>query len=216
MCRMMKKCVVIGAGGHSRSLCSVLLASDEFDPVMVIDLEFSGEKEDILGIRVGGLLEGLCEDLNNMGIENAFVAAGDNAMRKELFMELKESKFLLPNLIAKTAIIKQEVHLGQGNVIFDNAYVGPLSRIGDNNIINTGSVVEHECVIGSHCNIGPLAVVSGRCTLENNIYMGSSCTIIDGIGICSHVTLGAGAVVVKDLKSPGIYIGIPAERIKNP
>ena len=211
----MKDCIVIGAGGHSRSLCSILVSSQEFNPLMVIDLKFQGQKEDILGLKVAGLKNGLSEDLKKLDVKNIFLAIGDNKKREELFVELKEIDFFFPNLIAGTSVIKQEVILGEGNVVFDNAYIGPLVKIENNNIINTASVIEHECVIGSHCNIGPCTVISGRCQIGNHTYFGSSSTVIDKITVASDVTLGAGSVVVRDLKLPGTYVGIPAQRIKN-
>ena len=210
----MNKCVVIGSGGHSRSLCSVLMSSNEFEPLIVIDLEFAGQNEEILGLRVQGVQDSLPQDLGEINVQNVFLAIGNNKRREELFMVLKKKGFLFPNLIASTAIIKGEVKLGAGNIVFENAYIGPLSKIGDNNIINTGSIVEHECQIGSHCNIGPATVISGRSKISDHVYMGSSSTVIDRIAISSHVTLGAGSVIIKDIAEPGIYVGVPGKKIQ--
>lgn len=210
----MKPCVVIGAGGHSRSLCSLLKGSKEYNPLMVIDLDFSGKNENILGLRVRGVKDNLPRDLRKIGVKYLFLAIGDNKQREKLFLELKNEGLLFPNLVANTSIIKEDVELGEGNIVFDKAYLGPLVKIGNNNIINTASIVEHECAIGSHCNIGPVSVISGRSKIGDHVFVGASVTIIDQIFIDNFVTLGAGAVVVKDINKSGTYVGVPAKIIK--
>ena len=209
----MKPCVVIGAGGHSRSLCSLLKGSKEYNPLMVIDLNFSRKDESILGLNVRGIKKNLSQDLKEIGVKDIFLAIGDNKRREKLFLELKNHDFLFPNLVAGTAVEKEDVEYGEGNIVFDKAYIGPLVKMGDNNIVNTASIIEHECTIGSHCNIGPVSVISGRSKMRDHIFIGASVTIIDQVFINSSVTLGAGAVVVKDIKKPGTYIGVPARII---
>ena len=43
---------------------------------------------------------------------------------------------------------------------------------------------------------------------------GAGSTIIDKVKICDYVVIGAGAVVTDDITKPGIYVGIPARKIK--
>jgi serine acetyltransferase len=38
--------------------------------------------------------------------------------------------------------------------------------------------------------------------------------IREGTKVCDNVTIGAGSVVLKDITQPGVYIGIPAKKIK--
>jgi UDP-perosamine 4-acetyltransferase len=180
---------------------------------MVIDLHYSGKSEDILGLKVEGVKDALSQDLRKAGVEHLFLAIGGNREREELFLDLKNQGFVFPTFIAGTAVKKEGVVYGEGNIVFDKAYIGPLVRMGSNNILNTASIIEHECLIGDHCNIGPGSVISGRATIGNHVFVGTSATVIDKVSISSFVTLGAGAVVVKDINEPGTYIGVPA-RIK--
>jgi acetyltransferase-like isoleucine patch superfamily enzyme len=45
--------------------------------------------------------------------------------------------------------------------------------------------------------------------IGNNVSIGSNATILP-VEICDNVVIGAGAVVTKDIKKPGIYAGNPA------
>lgn len=67
---------------------------------------------------------------------------------------------------------------------------------GKGSIINACSSVDHDCEVGIYVHI---AVGSHLC---GTVFVG------DGTWI------GAGAVVIKDIKESGIYIGVPANLIK--
>ena len=39
-------------------------------------------------------------------------------------------------------------------------------------------------------------------------------TVSNGINICQDCMIGAGAVVVRDMETPGTYIGVPARKLR--
>ena len=43
-----------------------------------------------------------------------------------------------------------------------NSYIGPKSNIGNNCIINTGSIIEHDAKIGNHCHISTGCIINGN------------------------------------------------------
>ena len=47
----------------------------------------------------------------------------------------------------------------------------------------------------------------------SNVSIGSNATILP-VTICSHVVIGAGAVVTKDITEAGMYAGNPAKKLK--
>ena len=49
---------------------------------------------------------------------------------------------------------------------------------------------------------------------ERVLFIGAGAVIKDNIKICDNVTIGAGAVVVKNIDSPGLYAGNPVKRLK--
>jgi len=52
-----------------------------------------------------------------------------------------------------------------------------------------------------------------RTLINCNVSIGSNSTILP-VEICEDVVIGAGSVVTKDIKEPGIYAGNPAKLIK--
>ena len=49
----------------------------------------------------------------------------------------------------------------------------------------------------------------------NGCWIGANVTILPGITIGDGCIIGAGAIVTKDCESNGLYVGVPAKRIKD-
>jgi acetyltransferase-like isoleucine patch superfamily enzyme len=49
--------------------------------------------------------------------------------------------------------------------------------------------------------------------IGNNVSIGTNVTVLP-VNICDHVVVGAGSVVTKDIKEPGIYAGNPARLLR--
>jgi acetyltransferase-like isoleucine patch superfamily enzyme len=49
--------------------------------------------------------------------------------------------------------------------------------------------------------------------IGDHVSIGSNATILP-VSICSHVVIGAGSVVTKDITMPGVYAGNPARLIR--
>jgi len=196
--------VILGCGGHARSIAEVALDCGRYGDICFID-ENAREGETILGFEVRPSLHG--------GGNNDFIVGiGDNQHRAELFGSLDSST--IAQLLSPLAHLGRGVSVGCGTFAAHFCYIGPMAAIGYNCIINTGAVVEHEVEVGNHSHIGPNATVSGRSRIGEYAFLGAGSTVIDKISICPHVTIGAGSVVVSDIEEPGTYAGSPARRMK--
>ncbi len=47
----------------------------------------------------------------------------------------------------------------------------------------------------------------------NGTWIGAGAVVSNNVSICGEVTVGAGAVVVKDITESGTYVGVPARKI---
>jgi len=50
--------------------------------------------------------------------------------------------------------------------------------------------------------------------IGDNVQIGAGSVVLPGINICNNVIVGAGSVVTKNIIDSGIYVGIPARKIK--
>jgi sugar O-acyltransferase (sialic acid O-acetyltransferase NeuD family) len=204
---MNKSVILIGAGGHARSVIA-LLQNNGFAIKSIYDNSWKQNSlETILSIPVCGTITDV------PSLENICLAVGDNLAREKLYHQF--SKYIFKEVIEHpNAFIENSAVLGQSNLVFANAFVNADVKIGDNNILNTGCIIEHECVIGNHSHISVSAVLCGRVVVGNNCFIGAGSVIKDKIKIADHVTIGAGTVVVKDITEPGVYVGNPSRKIK--
>jgi sugar O-acyltransferase (sialic acid O-acetyltransferase NeuD family) len=212
----MKKCLVLGAGGHCRALLSILQEKCNYEYQLqgIVDTQPVSGDESILGVKIIGSVNDLSSYFST-GIIALFLAIGDNHQRALFYNKAKKIGFELPNLIAGDAHITPTALLGDGNLVCHGTHMGPMSRIGNGNILNTGSILEHESTIADFCHIAPSAVISGRSHLGSFVFLGVNATVIDKITVCDNVTIGAGAVVVQDLNCQNAtYVGVPARKLK--
>lgn len=49
-------------------------------------------------------------------------------------------------------------------------------------------------------------------TVGKSSWIGIGASVSNNLNICGSCMIGAGAVVVKNIKEPGIYVGVPVER----
>lgn len=87
---------------------------------------------------------------------------------------------------------------------YGSVIVNPKSRIGKN------CTIHGNCCIGSNGSYPDNSPVIG-----DNVDIGQFAQILGGIKIADGVKIGAGAVVVKDVLTPGVtVVGVPAKVIE--
>jgi acetyltransferase-like isoleucine patch superfamily enzyme len=120
--------------------------------------------------------------------------------------------------------------------IGDGTFVGPFVEI------QKGATIGKRCRIQSHAFICELVSIGDDCfishgamfindlfsiggpagenrdlwrptKLGNHVSIGTNATVLP-VTICDNVVIGAGAVVTKDVSTPGIYVGNPARLLR--
>jgi UDP-N-acetylbacillosamine N-acetyltransferase len=208
----MKRGIILGAGGHSRSLVALLQKCCPNVTLEVWDIGETNavennENEMILGcvVKSMGVKWETALDKNAV----YFLALGNNSLRSKCFDILIENGCEVPSIISTDSCVHKSAEVDHGVIIFDKVYLGPLVKVSSNCLVNTGAIIEHETFIGSHCQISPGAIVCGRVKIGNSVFIGAGATIIDNINIADNITIGMGGVVVHSLEKAGTYIGVP-------
>lgn len=109
------------------------------------------------------------------------------------------------------------VKIGFGNYIQEGVIIQAGVNIEDNCSIHMGALIGHETSIACHTFIAHAVSVSGCCEIGQGCFIGTNATILPRIKIGDWVTIGAGAVVTKDIPDYSVAVGNPARAIrKNP
>ena len=195
---------IIGAGGHTRAVIDLLMDNDMYaDGFYDNSVE---SNEEIMGIK-GYEIKNLPQSTD------LILAIGDNQKRKTLY-EKYESRIHQPPIIHNGAYVNNTVIIKNCSLIFNGVLINTNAIIGTNTIVNSKATIEHESIIKNHSHISVGSIICGRVKIGNNCFIGAGAIVKDGISICDNVTIGAGAVVVKNIKSPGTYIGNPAKQLQ--
>jgi sugar O-acyltransferase (sialic acid O-acetyltransferase NeuD family) len=201
----MKQVVIIGAGGHSRSVFA-LLERNGFEIKGFYDSSFSNP-ETIFGVPILGPPQEISPE------DQVILAIGDNKARSDWYQKLNR-QIHIENIFHPSALVEKYTKLGTSNLIFANCFINNGVEVGDNNLINTAAILEHEVSIGSHTHISVGAILLGRSAIGNHCFVGAGATIRERIRICDQVTIGAHSYVAEDITQPGVYVGSPARKIK--
>ena len=196
--------ILVGCGGHARSIADTLLHNAP-DTELIFWDDNARPNERILGFPAVQQVEPQEGDRFVLGI-------GENEERRARFLTMNRDELL--TVVSDLARLGRGAEVRCGCFVSHAALIGPEARIGDNTIINTAAVVEHEVVIGAHCHVAPGAVICGRATIGDEVLLGVGSKVLDGVTICSTVVIGAGAVVCADVELPGTYVGCPAKPLE--
>jgi len=208
---MMRPKIIIGAGGHASVLISVLKTLN-INILGIVDVEFNkiGKKQKDIPVLGNDdkIMSYLPDDIE---LVNGIGSISSTEKRKDVYVKFKKDGYSFASVVHPSAIIMNDVQLGEGVQIMAGAIVQTGCVIGNNSIINTGAIVDHDCIIGEHVHIAPGVVLSGGINIGDMTHIGAAATIIQGIEIGQRVVVGAGAVVIADIPSGVKALGVPAK-----
>ena len=153
--------------------------------------------------------------LSELDIEKyeVMVAIADPRDRYNTIQRLpKGVKFF--KFIHPTALIMEDVEIGEGSFIGANSILTTNIKIGKHAILNRGIHIGHDCVIGDFFSAMPGSVVSGNVRIYDCVYLGNNSSIKEKLSIHSLTTIGMNGAVVKHIEEPGTYVGVPVKKIK--
>ncbi len=161
-------------------------------------------------IKVIGKIE-KCNELKQNKELSFIIAIGNNNTRKKISNEYDLEYY---TAIHPTAVIGIDVYIEKGTTVMANAVINSGAKIGKHCIINTGAIIEHDNILQNFIHISPNVTLCGTVTIGEKTHIGAGTVVKNNIEICNSCVIGAGAVVVKDIKQVGTYIGIPAKRME--
>lgn len=209
---MEKKLLLIGGGGHCKSVLDSINYSGEYDEIGIVD---KGNNVKYQNIPVVGNDDDL-PDLYRDGWKYAFVtvgSVGNTEIRHRLYTMIKSMGFIIPVIKDPSAVIAGDAQIEEGSFIGKKAVVNAGAVIGKCAIINTGAIIEHECRIGNFAHISPGTILCGQVSIGDDSHIGAGSVVRQQIDIGGKTMVGAGSVVVKDLPDNVRAFGNPCKVI---
>jgi len=185
-----QRVLVLGGGMGAALVLDVILRTPSQRPVGILDDKPDLQGKAMFGVPVIGKMNDMVA-LWDAGKFDALVIAISTLIpvREKLYQQAVTNGIPLANVIDPTAVIHQNVALGQGNVILGLVRIGTCSIIGNNNFISAYSNIEHHNRLGDHNTFGPGVMTSGDVTIGSKVKFGT------GIFVEPHVQIGSDSII---------------------
>ncbi len=191
----MKEIIILGAGGHCRSIIDVIELEDKFKIAGIIDNELPVGSR-VLDYEVIGNDNDL--EILRSKYEYAIIGVGQiktPKVRIKLFNLLKSLNFKLPVIVSPRAYVSKHTKIDEGTVIMHDALINANVKIGKNCIINTKALIEHDVEIEDNCHISTGAVINGGVIVGQGSFIGSNAVTKEYIKIPKKSFIKAGSIV---------------------
>lgn len=210
----MKDLYIIGAGGFGREVAWLVERINKVSPAWNLK-GFIDDDESIWDSKEDGYpVLGGCEHLKNMGDVYAICAVGSAKVRKQIIDKLTDSQVEYATLIDPSVIASERLDIGKGSIICAGSILTVDVKIGKHVIINLDCTVGHDVIIEDYVTVYPSVNISGNVKIGEQSELGTGTQIIQGKKLIEGTILGAGAVVTKDTEESGIYVGVPARKVR--
>lgn len=210
----MQRLAIIGSGDLGQLIAHHVIADKHYQFIGFFD-DFRKAGETIgHGIILGGITE--AEQLYRNGVFDCLmigIGYKHPDFRKQCY-ETFASKIPLGKLIHSSCSIDPTASIGDGSVLLPGCVLDSGVVVEENALLNTGCIVAHDTHIEKHSFLGPGVVLAGFITIGEGCFVGVGTTVIDNITIAPQVQTGGGSVVTRNLSEPGLYVGVPAKKVR--
>ena len=186
---MSKRVIVIGAGGHGRSVAEAILLLGKDKLVGFFD-DGSAANARVWTYPILGRTDSL-HALRSLA-DAVVVAIGNNAVREKLHSQVRNAGFELLSVIHPTAFVSPTATLGTGCAVMAGAVVGTEALLGEGVIVNCGATVDHHCRVDAFGHLGVNACMAGGSMLGNGAWMQAGSALGHGVQVEDGAVLAPG------------------------
>lgn len=159
--------LILGAGGHGRSVHELASLSGSFSHIAYLDdsWKLGGvERTNIIG-RIDQLEEFAPH------YTYAVIGIGNNKIREQLQCQAANLGLKLATLIHPKAIVSPSVIVGAGTIVFAGVVIGVDAHIGQGVIINCVSAIDHNGTLEDFSHLGVGVHLAGSAYIGKSAFV---------------------------------------------
>ncbi len=164
--------LILGAGGHGRSVAEAALASGEWSQIVFLD-DSCTPGQMVLGWPVAGTLNATGDWRDRC--QGAIAAVGNNGVREAWVGLISQAGIPLPSIIHPHSWISPSARIGEGCAIMAGAVVGALADVGRAAIVNSNATVDHDAVLGDFAHLGVGVQLAGGVVVGAKAWLQAGC-----------------------------------------
>jgi len=203
---------IIGAGSYGRVIAE-LAEICGFTVISYLDDSETKVDQALGGIPINVPITASLEQFPaNMSVA---VAIGNNQARLRYLRQAQNLGFQTPSLISPQAVISPSAKVEDACILHVGCHVWTDAVIGYGSILSPHATVAHHTTLGRACFVSTGANVGASVSVGDGVTVGISASISTGVKQLGNGSLvGAGAVVIRDTETNGVYVGNPAKLIR--
>jgi len=214
----LRRIAIVGAGGMAREVASAIRWINrekpkfEFVGYLVSDLSKLSERDS----REAVLGDFEWMEKHRHAVDALAIGIGTPSVRVRLSQQLSDlfPDIHWPAIVHPSAIVDYDsAKLGKGTFVGARCVSTVNLELEPFALCNFGTTVGHETRIGRGSVVNPGANISGGVVVEDEVLIGTGAQILQYLTVGSGATVGAGAVVTRDIPKKTTVVGIPAREM---
>ena len=133
-----------------------------------------------------------------------------NSIRERKFDACRAAGYSLATYVSSKAAVWPDLTHGENCFICEGSSIQPLTRMGVNVTIGTGTRIAHGAVIGHHASFASNVCLGGNCEIGERAYFGLGAIVRDHCKVGSDSIVAMGATVVRDLPPESVLLAPPS------
>ena len=204
--------IIVGAGGIGRFLARNLKAfRSGHEVVGFLDDDTTQWGRTIDGYPVMGPTEAISDH----GDVAVLIAVGDPLHRRRMVLDVSKHKVRFPSIVAPTAWVSEGVHLSAGVIVYPGVSINHGTTVGEFCIVNMNCAIGHDCDLAGYDTVGPGVNLAGFTVVGRGVELGIGSCTTPNVRIGAGALVGAGAVVIDNVKPNSVVVGVPARAIRS-
>ncbi len=190
----MKPLILVGGGGHCRSVIDVIEMQGLYRIEGILDPNLAkGEKVSGYPVLGGD------EEIAKWAEKGAWflVTVGEIGMAKirvKLAEKIHAHTDRFATVISPRAYVSDRAKVAKGSVVMHDALINTGAVVGCNSIVNSKALIEHDTVVQKHVHIATGALVNGDVLLREGSFVGSGAVVVQGAQTPPFAFIKAGSV----------------------
>jgi len=211
----MKDLIIYGAGSVGRVIEQIVYDVNQdqkqWNLVGFIDDDPSKHGTEVAGYGVYGGLDFIRKGFKGMVITGF---SKPSQRQRALHSLLAAGAKGLGTIIHPQTCVSRRVKIGEGSIIYPGVHIDVDVTIGRQNLFNKLCTIGHDSCFADFVTAAPGVNFGGNIQVGEGCEFGINSATVQGVAIGAWTTVGAGAIVIKDLPANCTAVGSPARAIK--